>query len=138
LARELGVADRVRFAGFVQPADLPRWFAAADAFVLPSHAEGWGVVVPEAMAAGLPVLASERVNAAADLVRDGVCGWRFPVGGHAALAGRMAELCAEPARLAELGAAAREAVRDEAPGPAARRMVRLLEAAQGRQPLAGI
>ncbi|HEX8390993.1 MAG TPA: glycosyltransferase, partial [Longimicrobium sp.] len=138
LAAELGVADRVRFAGFVQPAELPGLFAAADAFVLPAHSEGWGVVVPEAMAAGLPVLATDRVNAAADLVADGESGFRFPVHDHAALGARMEELCARPERRAAMGRAARTAVGGEAPAVAARRLVALLEAARAGAPLAAL
>ncbi|WP_331072255.1 glycosyltransferase family 4 protein [Longimicrobium sp.] len=138
LARELGIAERVRFPGFVQPARLPGLFAAADAFVLPSHAEGWGVVVPEAMAAGLPVLASERVNAAADLVAEGRSGWLFPAGDDRLLGARMAQLCATPGLAARMGAAGRESLRDEQPAPAARRMVALLDAARAGRPLAGL
>lgn len=136
LAAELGVAGRVRFAGFVQPAELPALFAGADAFVLPAHAEGWGVVVHEAMAAGLPVLATDRVNAAADLVRDGRSGFRFPVGDHDALGARMAELSADPALLAAMGRCARQAVSAQTPAAAARRLVALLDAARAGLPLA--
>jgi glycosyltransferase involved in cell wall biosynthesis len=138
LARELALGGRAMFAGFVQPARLPEVFAAADAFVLPSHSEGWGVVVPEAMAAGLPVLASERVNAAADLVSEGRSGWLFPAGDDRLLAARMAHLCATPGLAARMGAAGRESLRDEQPAPAARRMVKLLDAARAGQPLAGL
>ncbi|MBB4634509.1 glycosyltransferase family 4 protein [Longimicrobium terrae] len=138
LARELGVEDRVRFLGFVQPAELPRAFAAADGFVLPSEWEGWGVVVPEAMAAGLPVLASERVNAALDLVHHGESGWRFAVGDAAGLAAGLRALSASPGARDRMSAAARQAVRGEAPQVAAERLVRLLDAARAGRPLAGI
>ncbi|HEX8694175.1 MAG TPA: glycosyltransferase family 4 protein [Longimicrobium sp.] len=127
MAGELGVADSVRWAGFVQPPELPRWFAAADALVLPSRQEGWGLVVHEALAAGLPVLASDRVNAAADLVRDGETGWLFPVGDAQALAERMRALaeCPDRCRLAE---SARAAAEGGAPARAAPRLAALLGA----------
>jgi len=59
LARELGIADAVRFVGFVPPEDLPLWHNAADAFVYPSLYEGFGLPLLEAMACGTPVVTSE-------------------------------------------------------------------------------
>jgi glycosyltransferase involved in cell wall biosynthesis len=55
--------DRVQFLGFQQPEVIPEIFAAADAFVLPSRHDGWGVVVNEALGAGLPIIVSDRVGA---------------------------------------------------------------------------
>lgn len=132
LAGRLGVAAAVRFAGFAQPADLPRYFAAADVMVLPSRKEGWGVVVAEAMAAGLPVIASDQVNAGLELIEPGVSGFLFPVDDVAELARAMGVLCREPARLAAMSAAARALSADEAPQMAAARLVTLLRAADLR------
>ena len=56
---------------------LPAYLGSADAFVLPSFSETWGLVVNEAMAAGLPVLLSRTVNAANDLLKDSVNGFGF-------------------------------------------------------------
>jgi glycosyltransferase involved in cell wall biosynthesis len=58
LAERLGVADRVRFAGPLPQAELPRWYRAADVFVLPSHSEGVPNVLLEASACGTPWVAS--------------------------------------------------------------------------------
>src|SRR6185295_13276085 len=88
--RELASARnlrRVRFAGSREPSELPGIYAAADLFVLPSRHEPWGVVVNEAMAAGLPVVLSDRVGAAPDLLVDGANGRLFPAGD----AGRLAD-----------------------------------------------
>lgn len=73
LVVELGIGDRVHFAGFVQPDDVRRWYAAASVFVLPSS-ETWGVVVIEALAAGLPVIVSDEVGCHADVVVDPALG----------------------------------------------------------------
>jgi len=62
--------DRIHFLGFQQPAAIPKIFAAADIFVLPSRHDGWGVVVNEALGAGLPIVVSDRVGAR-DLVENG-------------------------------------------------------------------
>jgi teichuronic acid biosynthesis glycosyltransferase TuaC len=56
LARKLGVADRVSLLGGVVPKNLPAWYNAADAFVLPTSREGWPNVVCESLACGLPII----------------------------------------------------------------------------------
>lgn len=66
---------RVRFAGHVSQADLPACFRTADVFVFPSRHDGWGVVLNEACAAGLPVVATRQTGASADLIREGVNGF---------------------------------------------------------------
>ncbi len=73
----LSVENRlpVTFLGFRENHEIPPLLAAADFFVLPSHREPWGIVVSEAMAAGLPVVLSDRVGAAYDLAIDGENGF---------------------------------------------------------------
>ena len=77
--------DRVLFRGFQQPDALPQIFAAADVFVLPSRHDGWGVVVNEALGAGLPIIVSDRVGAR-DLVEDGLNGLVTSAGDMSSLA----------------------------------------------------
>lgn len=86
----------VRFVGQVARDDLVPWYAAADAFVLPSLSEPWGMVVNEAAAAGLPIVASDAVGAAWDLVEDGVNGFRVAPGDAEALAAALGRLAADP------------------------------------------
>jgi glycosyltransferase involved in cell wall biosynthesis len=62
---------RVHFPGFVNQSVLPRIYAAGDVFVLPSEEEPWGLVVNEAMCAGLPIVATSAVGSAQDLIRRG-------------------------------------------------------------------
>ena len=61
---------RIRFIDFVLPEEVLKYYQACDLFVLPSETDVWGLVLNEAMANGLPVIASDRVVAALSLVRD--------------------------------------------------------------------
>jgi glycosyltransferase involved in cell wall biosynthesis len=76
-ASKAGVADRVYFPGFLQYEDLPACYGLAGTLVLPSTSDTWGLVVNEAMAAGLPVLVSSLCGCAPDLVREGDNGFTF-------------------------------------------------------------
>jgi phosphatidyl-myo-inositol dimannoside synthase len=76
LATELGVGDRVVFAGFVPTAELAEHYRLADAYVMPSQ-EGFGIVYLEAMACGVPVLAGDA-DGSADPLQNGRMGWRVP------------------------------------------------------------
>ena len=69
--------EGVEFCGFRQIEELPAYYALAGAFVHPSLVEQWGLVVNEAMAAGLPVLVSNRAGCAKDLVKHGRNGYTF-------------------------------------------------------------
>jgi glycosyltransferase involved in cell wall biosynthesis len=63
------------FVGFVQQPQLPLYYAQADALVLPSRSEPWGLVLNEAMACGLPVVCSPHVGASYDLITNGETGF---------------------------------------------------------------
>jgi glycosyltransferase involved in cell wall biosynthesis len=71
------LAGAVILPGFRQYDELPAFYGLAGAFVHASTTEQWGLVVNEAMAAGLPVIVSDRCGCAPDLVRDGVNGFTF-------------------------------------------------------------
>jgi glycosyltransferase involved in cell wall biosynthesis len=88
LASSLNLQN-VFFEGFHQPSELPRYYALADALVLPSDREVWGLVVNEALAAGLYVIASDRIGAACDAIRPGWNGDTFEGGSVSSLAARM-------------------------------------------------
>jgi glycosyltransferase involved in cell wall biosynthesis len=84
-AARLGVA--MQQLGFLNQTELGRAYALADCLVLPSdRSETWGLVVNEALAAGLPVVVSDAVGCAPDLARDGETGAQYPVGDVDALA----------------------------------------------------
>jgi glycosyltransferase involved in cell wall biosynthesis len=82
---------RIQFLGFQQPHAMPEVFANADAFVLPSRHDGWGVVVNEALGAGLPIIVSDRVGAR-DLVTDGRNGLITRAGDIGSLASALLKL----------------------------------------------
>lgn len=107
--RELGLDD-VRFAGFRNQSELPRFFELADVFVLPSRHEPWGLIVNEVMAAGCPVIVSSDVGCHADLVTDGVEGCVYPVGDISALANALRRVFASPDSAARMGQCARQRI----------------------------
>ena len=87
LARIARSADlSVDWRGFVNQSQLPAIYAQADAIVLPSESETWGLVVNEAMACGLPAVVSDAVGCAPDLIEPGTTGEVFPRDDVAALA----------------------------------------------------
>ncbi len=106
LAEELGVADRVRFLGFVPDADLSSAYAAADLFAIASVAELQSIATLEAMSAGLPVVAADAL-ALPHLVREGENGSLFPPGDIEALARCLEGVLASEQRRAAMGEASR-------------------------------
>lgn len=110
LARRLGVAERVRFTGWLAAQDLARELAAASVVAMPSlWPEPFGLVGIEAGASGRPVVAS-ATGGVGDWLKDGVNGLLVQPGDVAGLAAALNELLTDPARRRELGAAARETV----------------------------
>jgi glycosyltransferase involved in cell wall biosynthesis len=102
-AARLPQPERIVLEPFRQLEALRQAYAAAAGFVLASHTDQWGLVVNEAMAAGLPVLVSSACGCHADLITEGVTGWGFDPADPAAL-------CAAIHRLERLSAGERSAV----------------------------
>ena len=102
--------SQVVITGFVNQQEISRYYAAADVLVLPSSREPWGLVLNEAMCFGLPVVASDAVGAAPDLVHQDENGFVYPMGDLPALAHALRHLLADPARRARMGARSREIV----------------------------
>jgi glycosyltransferase involved in cell wall biosynthesis len=97
----------IRFLGFRNQTELPRYFDLCDVFVLPSRHEPWGLVVNEVMNAGRAVVVSDQVGCQQDLVREGETGAVFPVGDVTALAAAIERVLDTPGTAARTGAAAR-------------------------------
>ena len=88
--------DHVVFAGFQNQTILPQYYVASDIFVLPSTEEPWGLVVNEVMASGLPVVVTDEVGAAPDLVEGKETGFIYPCGDINALAAILLKLIELP------------------------------------------
>jgi glycosyltransferase involved in cell wall biosynthesis len=109
-ARLESIAGDAIFTGELPNDRVAEAYAAADVFALVSAHEPWGVVVNEAAASGLPLVLSDRVGAAADLLRDGENGVRVPFGDAAATADALRLLAVDPDLRRRYGARSRELV----------------------------
>jgi glycosyltransferase involved in cell wall biosynthesis len=133
------VEDEVRqttapctFAGFLNQQQIGVAFAAADALVLPSDGrETWGLIVNEAMAAGVPAFVSDAAGCAPDLVMNDVTGYVFPCGDVAALGRRLCDFGARDV-LARLGHAAAAHIRSYSPAAAAEGVVAAVHGTRAR------
>ncbi len=101
-----GAAD-VRFLGFRNQTELPRFFDLCDIFVLPSQHEPWGLVVNEAMNAARAVVVSDDVGCQQDLVLEGKTGAVFPVGQVDALGAALMRVLHTPETARRMGAVGR-------------------------------
>lgn len=93
----------VFWEGYVQSRDMGPYLAAADVLVMPSYLEPWGLVVNEAMAAGLPVIATTCSGATTDLVREGETGYAFTAGDVNRLATLLCSVAREPEKWKKMG-----------------------------------
>jgi glycosyltransferase involved in cell wall biosynthesis len=105
--RTHGLHDRVRFAGFVNQKELPRHYAIADLFVLPSSYEPRGAVLNEAMACGLPVVVTDRCGSIGDIVQENTNAFVYPAGDAAALAAILDRLTGDATLRQTMGAESR-------------------------------
>jgi glycosyltransferase involved in cell wall biosynthesis len=114
-AHSLGIADKVRFLGFVNQSELPGTYTASDILVLPSEHEPFGVVVNEAMLCKCPVIVSDRVGAGFDLVREAETGFVFAVGDVTGLAVALRRAMSDRDHLREMGEASNRRMAEWSP-----------------------
>jgi len=105
---------QVQVAGFVQRETLATYYALADAFILPTRSDPWGLVVNEAMACGLPIVTTTAAGCAADLV-TGWNGFVVSPGDRAGLAAAMDRLARDSELRAQMGTSSRLRVRRYSP-----------------------
>lgn len=117
--------ERVEFVGFKRWDALPELYASADVLCVPSRYDGWGLVVPEGLAAGLPVIATDKMGAALEFIQTRTNGWLIPASSEEAIFNAMREAARLPdAELAELGQQARRSVSEHTLAHGAERFVR--------------
>ncbi len=122
-----------RFVGHVPYAELPQHYAQADMLMFPTLLDEWGLVVNEAMAAGLPVLGSIYSQAVEELVQDGVNGWLLDPLQPASMRAALDRAMDTPSEaLTAMRGAARARIADLTPGNAALRIAKALETLVGR------
>ncbi len=127
LAAELGL--EVEFAGFVDHGEMPARYAEADAFAFPTLDDPFGIVLLEAAASGLPLIASSRAGATWDLIRDPEEGLIVDPEDTGAFAAALRDLAGSPERRKGLGRRARAATHGRSPIDSARGYATAIEAA---------
>jgi glycosyltransferase involved in cell wall biosynthesis len=135
LAEELGV--RLVFLPDIPWERIVERFAIADVFALLSRHEPWGVVVNEAAACGLPLVVSDRVGAAFDLVDDGHNGWIVAADDPAAAGAAIRTLAGDPGHRRAAGAASRELMREWDYEPSIENLIRVARRVAGRPEAVG-
>lgn len=118
--------EQVRFVGEVPYEKRHEAFARQHIFVFPSRWDGWGMVVPEALAAGLPVVATDQVISAHEFVTNGVNGFIVPANDPSALADKMTYFISHPGQIPDMALAARQALENYRSEIGAERLVEFL------------
>lgn len=119
--------ERIFIQNHVPQQELPKYYALADVFCLPSLYDTFGVVIDEAMSCGLPVVTTTRVGAVADLVRDGVNGRVVAPGDAAGLSEALAQILDDDALRERMGICARERMASWSVDTAAEALLQCIE-----------
>ena len=102
-AKELGIAERIEFKGYVEGEALRNLYAGSDVFILPTREDCFGLVILEAMCASLPVISSKYADGAFDLIEEGGNGYIVDPEDTAAFAERIEAAFSDEERLAGMG-----------------------------------
>ncbi len=113
--KKLGVEQSVHLVGFKQYEELPAYYGLARAFVFPSLRDTWGLVVNEAMAAGLPVIVSDACGSSSDLVEHGENGFVVPAGSVEDLAAALEQASDPNSPLESMARRSREIIQEWSP-----------------------
>jgi glycosyltransferase involved in cell wall biosynthesis len=133
------LGGNISMPGFKQYGELPAYYGLAQAFILPSTEEQWGLVVNEAMACGLPVLVSKRCGCARTLVRERVNGFTFDPLDTQGLARLMLKLSSGEMDLSAMGRASLEIISHWTPDTFADNLLKAAECALSQpRPRAGV
>ena len=118
---------KVDYEGFQAPERLPAYFARSDVFVLPSRHDGWGVVVNQALATGIPIITSDAVGAGLDYVENGINGVKVKAGDVDELYGALQTLARDPELARTWGLRSREIAHALTPEAGANKWVQVFE-----------
>ena len=132
LSVELGINQIVSFVGAADQAELPHYYRAATAVIMPSDYESFGMVALEAMACGTPVIASQ-VGGLQFLVRDQQTGFHVPAREPVSLAQAIISLVSDPTKTAEMGLTASRIAQEYAWSEIADRLLRVFETIAGQR-----
>lgn len=132
LSAKLGIDSLVSFVGAKEQAELPRYYAAATAVIMPSDYESFGMVALEAMSSGTPVIASQ-VGGLQFLVRDQETGFHIPAREPISLADCIVQLLNDPSNTAMMGQSAARAAKAYAWTEIAHRLLRVFEDIAGEK-----
>jgi glycosyltransferase involved in cell wall biosynthesis len=116
--------------GFAQPEQLASYYDLAESLVFPTHTDPWGLVVNEAMACGLPVIASSAAGCVADLVTDNWNGRVVSAGDPQQLASAMEEIANNAVLRSQMGQRSRERIQNYSPEACASGIARAAFAAE--------
>lgn len=130
IVKDLGIESAVLMPGFKQYSELPLYYGLADAFILPSMKETWGLVVNEAMAAGLPILVSENCGCAADLLEDCQNGFLLNPHDGNRMAACMLRMASDSCDRIAMGQASRQIIAHWTPQTFAENLWRAVETAR--------
>jgi glycosyltransferase involved in cell wall biosynthesis/peptidoglycan/xylan/chitin deacetylase (PgdA/CDA1 family) len=126
-AKEYGLLDRVRIVGPVPYSRRVSAFAEQHVFIFPSLWDGWGMVVPEALASGLPVVSTDQVTSAHEFITNGRYGFTIPAGDPDALADKMRWFMQNRSFYSGMSREARESTRHYRPELGAETLVGFLQ-----------
>jgi glycosyltransferase involved in cell wall biosynthesis len=124
-------AGVIRFAGFAQREQLAIYYALAEALVLPTYADTWGLVVNEAMACGLPIILSQAAGCGPDLLKENWNGLLVPPRDVASLRLAMQKLADQPDLCATMGANSAQRISLYSPRKWSGGIARLVDAKAG-------
>ena len=120
----------VRFAGFAHREQLAVYYALADALVFPTHTDPWGLVVNEAMACGIPIVATDAGGCVIDLVQDGWNGYVVPKRAPEKLCGALAKIAGATDLNAIMGARSAQRIQQNSPEACAAGFVAAMNASE--------
>lgn len=124
---------RVEFRGFLQREELPALYALAEVLVFPTHSDPWGLVVNEAMACGLPVIATDVAGCTPDLVLDAITGFVVPAHNPDRLAESLSRVATDREQTLRMGRQAALKIQDHSPAACAAGMAEAALSVGGKQ-----